>query len=126
MAHDVSDGGLAVALAECCFAGEEPGLGGRFDLPSGLRIDLLFFSETPSRMLVTVRDEARFRELASHHGVRWTRLGTVGGDRLTLVRDDHVQLDLPLARLHEAWMNLERVLSTRPIQSSTAPAILPT
>ena len=32
-AHDPSDGGLAVALAECCFRGEEAGLGGRFDLP---------------------------------------------------------------------------------------------
>ena len=39
-AHDLSDGGLAVALAECCFAGEEPGLGGRFDLAGDLRPDV--------------------------------------------------------------------------------------
>jgi hypothetical protein len=38
-AHDCSDGGLAVALAECVFRGEEPGLGGKRDLPSTLRLD---------------------------------------------------------------------------------------
>jgi phosphoribosylformylglycinamidine synthase len=111
-AHDLSDGGLAVALAECCFRGGEPGLGGRFDLPVEARPDVLLFSETPSRMLVSLRDEARFRELASHHGLRWTRLGTVGGERLTLVSEDRVLVDLPVVRLHEAWMSLERFFSS--------------
>jgi len=110
-AHDLSDGGLAVALAECCFRGGEPGLGGRFDLPADARTDVLLFSETPSRMLVSLRDEARFRELASHHGLRWTRLGQVGWDRLTLVSEERVLVDLPVARLHEAWMSLERRLA---------------
>ena len=85
-AHDLSDGGLAVALAECCFAGEEPGLGGSFDLPGTLSPDRLLFSETPSRAVVTTRDDLRIAELARRHGVPWARLGTVGGDRLTLVR----------------------------------------
>src|SRR4029453_896219 len=109
-AHDLSDGGLGVALAECCFRGVESGLGGRFELPAGTRPDVLLFSETPSRMLVSLRDEARFRELASHHGLRWTRLGAVGGESLTLVVEDRVLVDLPVARLHEAWMSLERGL----------------
>ena len=52
-AHDCSDGGLAVALAECAFHGEEPGLGGHFELPGSLRPDVLLFSESPSRMIVT-------------------------------------------------------------------------
>src|SRR5262245_55434897 len=52
-AHDTSDGGLAVALAECCFAGEEPGVGGLFDIAAaGLTPDVLLFAETPSRMIV--------------------------------------------------------------------------
>src|SRR6185436_16586462 len=58
-AHDLSDGGLAVALAECCFAGEEPGLGATLDLPTGLRDDVLLFAETGARMVVTTRDGAR-------------------------------------------------------------------
>ncbi len=78
-AHDVSDGGLAVTLAECCFAGEEPGLGGRFDLPGTLPPDRLLFSETPSRAVVTTRDDLRIAELARRHGVPWARLGTGRG-----------------------------------------------
>jgi phosphoribosylformylglycinamidine synthase len=114
-AHDASEGGLAVALAECCFRGEEPGLGGRFDLPGGLRPDVLLFSETPSRAVVTTRDELRIAELARRHGVPWARIGVVGGGRLTLVSGGDELLDLPVARLHDAWMDLEAFLSERKV-----------
>ncbi|HET8644950.1 MAG TPA: AIR synthase-related protein, partial [Vicinamibacteria bacterium] len=118
-AHDLGDGGLAVALAECCFRGEEPGWGGRFEvgeLPvdaSGAlsRDDVLLFSETPSRALVTTVDEPRLRELTARHGLRWARLGLTGGDRLTITRRGRVVMDSPVAALHEAWMCLERVLA---------------
>jgi len=113
-AHDASEGGLAVALAECCFRGEEPGLGGRFDLPGALRPDVLLFSETPSRAVVTTRDELRIAELARRHGVPWARLGAVGGGRLTLAAGGATLVDLPVERLHEAWMSLEAMLSARP------------
>jgi phosphoribosylformylglycinamidine synthase len=109
-AHDLSDGGLAVALAECTFRGEELGLGGRFDLPGILRPDVLLFSESPSRMLVTTREEARLRAAAFRHRVPCVALGTVGGDRLTLLSGARVFVDLPLVSLHEAWMALERRL----------------
>jgi phosphoribosylformylglycinamidine synthase len=112
-AHDASEGGLAVALAECAFRGEETGLGGRFDLPGGLRPDVLLFSETPSRAVVTTRDELRIAELARRHGVPWARLGVVGGGRLTLTSGGAPLVDLPVASLHGAWMSLEAVLSAR-------------
>src|SRR5439155_1682370 len=92
---------------------EEPGLGGRFDLPGGLRPDVLVFSETPSRAVVTTPDELRIAELARRHGVPWARVGVVGGGRLTLVSGGAALVDLPLERLHEAWMSLESLLSTR-------------
>jgi phosphoribosylformylglycinamidine synthase len=109
-AHDPSDGGVAVALAECCFRGEEPGLGGRFDLPDHLRPDVLLFAESPSRMIVTTREEARLRAAAHRHGVPCARLGEAGGDRLTLLSGRRVLVDLPVAALHRAWMSLERLL----------------
>ena len=112
-AHDASEGGLAVTLAECAFRGEEPGLGGRFDLPGGLRPDVLLFSETPSRAVVTTRDELRTAELARRHGVPWARIGVVGDGRLTLVSGGATLVDLPLECLHEAWMSLETLLSER-------------
>jgi phosphoribosylformylglycinamidine synthase subunit PurL len=111
-AHDPSDGGLAVALAECAFRGEAPGLGGSFDLPEGLRPDVLLFSESASRMIVTTRDEAGLVALAQRHAVPAFRLGLVGGDRLTLRAGGKSLVDLPVARLHEAWMSLETLMQS--------------
>jgi phosphoribosylformylglycinamidine synthase len=110
-AHDLSEGGLAVALAECCFRDAEPGLGGRFDLPSGLPDAVLLFSESPSRMLVSTHDEGRLQALARRHGVSSVRLGAVGGERLTLLSDGRTLVDLPVSRLHEAWRGLEAELA---------------
>jgi phosphoribosylformylglycinamidine synthase II len=111
-AHDPSDGGLAVALAECSFRGEVPGLGGRLDLPVGLREDVLLFSESPSRLVVTTRDEDALLELAERHGVPKRRLGEVGGDRLVLSVDGRVVVDRPVAELHTAWMALESLFNS--------------
>jgi phosphoribosylformylglycinamidine synthase len=110
-AHDPSDGGLAVALAECSFRGEEIGLGGSFDLAPKLRDDLALFAESPSRMVVTTHDEGALQESARRHDVPCQRLGAVGGDRLTLTAVGRTLIDLPVARLHEAWMGLEPLLA---------------
>jgi phosphoribosylformylglycinamidine synthase II len=74
-AHDVSEGGLAVALAECCIAG---GVGARVELAS---IDMLF-GEGPGGVVVSGAPEAidKVAERAAEHG--FLRLGQVGGDRL--------------------------------------------
>jgi phosphoribosylformylglycinamidine synthase len=110
-AHDASEGGLAVALAECTFRGAEPGVGGRFELPGALRPDVLLFSETPSRAVVTTRDELRLAELARRRGVPWARIGVAGGERLTLAAAGRTLVDLPVSALHAAWTSLESALS---------------
>jgi phosphoribosylformylglycinamidine synthase subunit PurL len=119
-AHDLSEGGLGVALAECCFGWEEPGRGGRFDLeglvmvgggPVVARDDVRLFAETPSRAVVTTRDEKALRALAGRLRVPCTRLGEVGGDRLTVTAGGRAVLDLPVVTLHTAWMSLEGVLA---------------
>jgi phosphoribosylformylglycinamidine synthase len=110
-AHDLGDGGLAVALAECCFRGEEPHLGGRFEIAAdGLRPDVVLFSESPSRAIVTTRDDLRLAELARRHGVPWARLGVVEGKRLTLNVSGSTHVDASVGDLHEAWMSLEKQL----------------
>jgi len=98
-AHDCSDGGLAVALAESAIAG---GLGvdaSGADL--GARVDAALFGEAGARAVVSARpaDLAALRALASQHGVPATPLGTLGGDRLRL----GAAVDLPLAAAAEAW-----------------------
>jgi len=109
-AHDPSDGGLGVALAECCFLHEQPHLGGRFDLPKGLPAHTWLFSESPSRMIVTTKRDEALLALAGHYRVPCARLGTVGGDYLTVSLEGRTLIDLPLKRLHDAWMGLERRL----------------
>jgi phosphoribosylformylglycinamidine synthase len=78
-AHDVSDGGLAVALAECCVAGR---VGCQVSLPGDPFPAL--FSESPARAVAEVAPgaEAAFVALCERHGVPLAELGTVGGDRL--------------------------------------------
>jgi phosphoribosylformylglycinamidine synthase II len=107
-AHDLAQGGLAVALAECCLAA---GLGvscGRLDPEPGVSLEALWFGESPSRFLVGARPQAvpALQVLAARHGVELRVLGPAGGDELELggVR-------LPLERLRQAWESgLEKVL----------------
>jgi phosphoribosylformylglycinamidine synthase len=78
-AHDLSDGGLAVALAEACLRG---GLGCRVRLPGDPFVWL--FSESAARAVVAVKPgaEVPLRRLCTDHGVPATVLGTAGGESL--------------------------------------------
>jgi phosphoribosylformylglycinamidine synthase len=80
-AHDLSDGGLAVALAESCLRG---GTGCRVRLPADPFTFL--FSESAARAVVAVDSgaAARLAELCAAHGVAGQTIGTVGGDDLVV------------------------------------------
>jgi phosphoribosylformylglycinamidine synthase subunit PurL len=94
-AHDVSDGGLAVALAESCLAG---GHGCRVSLP-GDEFTFLF-SESAARLVVAVAPgaEAEFAGLCAAHRVPATALGTAGGASLEV----EGSFTVPLAELAAA------------------------
>jgi phosphoribosylformylglycinamidine synthase len=66
-AHDVSDGGLAVALAECCLG--PAGIGAQVDLDSDLRPEILAFHEAPSRILLSTAQPAAVAAIAAAHAV---------------------------------------------------------
>ena len=91
-AHDLSDGGLAVALAECCLVGRT---GCRLELP-GDPFTLLF-SESAARLVVSVAPggEESFAELCQRQAVPATVLGQTGGDSLAVTG----QFAVPLAEL---------------------------
>ncbi len=98
--HDLSDGGLAVALAELCMA---CGLGARLELESDFAHAALF-GEDQARYLMTVPGEwaDMFAANAEGSGVSFTRLGTIGGDTLTI--GPHVSISVSeLRQAHEAW-----------------------
>jgi phosphoribosylformylglycinamidine synthase len=77
-AQDVSDGGLAMALAECCFASN---IGATVDVEAGD-----FFEEDQGRAVVSCRadDVAALMQRAGEHGVAMRAIGEAGGDRLRL------------------------------------------
>jgi phosphoribosylformylglycinamidine synthase subunit PurL len=80
-AHDLSDGGLAVALAESCLRG---GTGCQVRLPGDPFTAL--FSESPARAIVAVRPagRARFAQLRAEHGLPGETIGRVGGEDLVV------------------------------------------
>jgi len=104
--HDLSDGGLGVALAEKAFAG---GYGLRVELDrmataGELRADTLLFSESPSRLLVTVRPEERERFERLFAGQALACLGEVTvAPRLVVNRNGRALLDVHINLLKEAW-----------------------
>jgi phosphoribosylformylglycinamidine synthase len=73
-AHDLSDGGLAVALAECCFGKEQ--VGAQVDLASDLRPEILLFHEGPSRILVSTANPKAVAAIAAQHGIEAVVIGT--------------------------------------------------
>jgi phosphoribosylformylglycinamidine synthase len=84
-AHDGSEGGLAVALAESCIANREKPIGAKVDLGQG-RADVLLFGEAQSRIVITTTatNAAPVTALLEWRGVPFRRLGAVGGDTLSI------------------------------------------
>ena len=112
-AHDCSEGGLAVALAESCIsqliARETPRLiGAQIDLSQikDVRLDALLFGETQSRVVISCKalDAVKVVERAKLMGVPAAQIGKVGGDKLT-VKTAGGEFSAPLTELHDAWWN---------------------
>ena len=103
-AHDCSDGGLGVALAECCIP-RGRGFKSGVMLPS--RWDMTLFGEGQSRIVVSLPPDQwpRLQETAAAAEVPVLELGTTGGNRFQW----GTQLDLPLSDIEDEWRHgLER------------------
>ncbi len=121
-AHDCSEGGLAVALAESCIsrqiARETPRLiGATIDLtsvaPENTPAEALLFGETQSRVVISVApgDVVKVVERARILGVPAARIGTVGGVELS-IKLAGVEVRHPLTELHDLWWNaIDRAMS---------------
>ncbi len=85
-AHDCSEGGLAVALAECCISNREQPCGADITLTDPIRTDCLLFGEAPSRVIIScdAADANRVLSRFEDQEVPCTRIGTVGRDRLRI------------------------------------------
>ena len=98
--HDISDGGLAAALAEMALAS---GLGCRIDLPGGAP-HVPLFAEDQARYVITCRPEDADRLVAEAEkaGVAAERIGTVDATGLIVLGQTSISLD-ELKRVHEGW-----------------------
>ena len=98
--HDLSDGGLLVALTEMALAG---GLGASITLPDGVNATAFLFGEDQARYLVTTGDAAQLAAAAHDTGVPALMLGACGGDHIDV--DGHGRVALgDLRDIHETWM----------------------
>ena len=97
-AHDCSDGGLAVAIAESAIAG---GLGAEIAAPIATRWDAALFGEGQSRIIVTVNpsDIARLADICAANDVPWIKFGIVSGANITFGDT----LSLPISQLAEIY-----------------------
>ncbi len=113
--HDLSEGGLAVALAECCITDRENQIGCDVTLESNMRPDALLFAESQSRFIITASEGNLKRALATlqNAGVPFSEIGRVGGHSLCIGN----MISCPLSDLSEAHFRTLYRFMDQPIES---------
>ena len=117
-AHDCSDGGLAVTLAESCMSGPGRPLGAVVKLSLGrFRKDAVLFGESQSRVVLSAKPahQQAVLDRARELGVPASVIGSVGGGRLVVSLGDEQSetkmIDLATADLYDRWaLSIERTL----------------
>ncbi|MGF7036676.1 phosphoribosylformylglycinamidine synthase [Paenibacillus mucilaginosus] len=101
-AHDLSDGGLAVALAESCISGR---LGANVNLTTDLRADIALFSESQSRLLLSAAPEkaSELEAVLKAAGVPVQVIGKVEGTSLQVQVNGSAAIDAAVAELQQVW-----------------------
>ena len=104
-AHDCSEGGLAVALAESCITDKNKMLGASIKISGTLRKDAALFGESPSRIIVSVSENnlSKLEAIAKKYLIPYSVLGMVGGDSLSIRHGQKVLIDQSLTKLSSTW-----------------------
>jgi len=94
-AHDISDGGMAVCLTECCLMNRYERIGVAVDFPVERSIAAHLFGESPGRVIVSLTPEhaADLEALAKERNIPLRHVGTTGGDRLIWDNFFNLKLD---------------------------------
>ena len=124
-AHDCADGGLAVALAECCFSSlNRGGIGAEIDIPAtSLSSTSALFSESPSRIILSFPTSslALVEELAARANCPITILGKVGGNRLSIKLGEEEVVSVDVDELETGWRgSLAKKLEAKVMAASGA------
>jgi phosphoribosylformylglycinamidine synthase len=102
-AHDVSDGGLAITLAECCTASEDFSVEARIEAAEPA--EHAYFGERGARAVVSCDAQrvARVRALASQYGVRAEEIGRVGRGAFRLGCGETIVVNAAIETVREGW-----------------------
>jgi len=101
-AHDCSEGGLAVALTECCISNPDKKLGAKVSLTSDdIRKDALLFGETQSRIILSAKQDNadKILQIAKDNNVPVSIIGKVEGDKLII----NELIDISVSDLDKTW-----------------------
>jgi phosphoribosylformylglycinamidine synthase len=105
-AHDCTDGGIAVALAENCFSSlNHAAIGAEVSLDDSLSTTSSLFSESPSRIIVSFPEEnrAQLQEIAARLNCPLKVIGEVGGTRLRIHHSGREAVSIEVQQLEQAW-----------------------
>ena len=121
-AHDCSDGGLAVALAECCFSSlNRQAIGANIEIAANYDTTTQLFSETPSRIVISFDQSAsaKIENLAAGAGCPITILGTVRSDRLRIESMGQEVVNVRVPEMEHAWRSsLRQKLQAQPMSAA--------
>ncbi|MGZ4161916.1 MAG: phosphoribosylformylglycinamidine synthase subunit PurL, partial [Neobacillus sp.] len=103
-AHDTAEGGLAVALAESCIGGN---VGADIVLTDELRADFSLFSESQSRIILSVSSEhaKNVKEIANRLQVPIKEIGIVKGNEMQIEHNGLTVISQSVSTLEEVWRN---------------------
>jgi phosphoribosylformylglycinamidine synthase len=115
-AHDCSEGGLAIALAECCISNPEHRIGAAVRLsplsssaltphPSPLAASALLFGETQSRIIISCppKNFSRIGDIADKNKTPFLRLGEAGRDSLIISSNGKKLIDIKVDEINRIW-----------------------
>ena len=104
-AHDCSEGGLAIAVAESCFSATAKALGATLELESNLRGDALLFGETQSRIIISFPEELtdQIEDLALSYPVDFSLIGKTGGSQFTVSINGQEYIKQDIESAKEIW-----------------------
>jgi phosphoribosylformylglycinamidine synthase subunit PurL len=99
--HDLAEGGIGIALAECCISDRDHQIGCKVQIDSDLRDDVMLYAESQSRFIISI-DPSKRDEVINHlKDVDYLEIGTVTGKRLVI----NDLIDVDLAELDDLYFN---------------------
>jgi len=109
-AHDISEGGIVAAAAECCIMNEENPIGAEINIPVKTREDFTLFSESQSRIIISVPQKGKdeFERLLRKERQVFTEIGTTGGKSFKV----NNKINIGLSQLSDLYFNtISRIMA---------------